>query len=117
MAVTYVDLNDRYIPTSDTDDILVDVLIGDGQEGAYVIFSGGTLISTNEEANLGTAADIDGRDTIISVTIVDELEETNWTSITVIVTEDDKTTTFGPYKKQAEQHLDTIIYTLKISHH
>lgn len=116
MAVTYVDLSDRYIPSTTTNDIIISVAIGDGQQGAYVVFSGGTLVGVNEPANLGNKAAITGKDTVVSVTIVDELEETNWTSVTVTITEGTQITTLGPYKKQAENHLDTIIYTLKIVH-
>ena len=56
-----------------------------------------------------------GKNIIISVTIVDLLRETNWTSMTVIIMEGiDRVTIFGPYKAQAEKHLDTVIYTLKL---
>lgn len=116
MAVKHIDLDDCYIPKTSDKDIIADVKIGDGQEGSYAIFSGIELIETNAPANLGKKADVQGKNTIISVTIVDELMETNWTSMTVIITEGDTETKFGPYKARAEQHLDTVIYTLKLIH-
>ena len=116
MAVKHVDLDDCYIPKTSDHDMMVDVTIGDGQEGSYSIFLGKNLIKANGQANLGKKADVAGKKTTISVTIVDELRETNWTSMTVFVSEKEEISQFGPYKMQAENHLDTIIYTLKLIH-
>lgn len=116
MAVKHVDLDDCYIPKSSTHDIIVDVAIGDGQNGSYSIFLGRQLISANTSANIGKKANVAGKKTIVSVTIVDELKETNWTSITVYFSEGPEKTQYGPYKTQAENHLDTIIYSLKLIH-
>lgn len=115
MAVKHVDLDDCYTPKTTTEDIVVDVTVGDAQSGAYVIFLGTKLIKANKPANLGKSAKVKGKTTTISATIVDVLEETNWTSITVSVKEGEgNETTYGPYKTQAENHLDTVIYTLKL---
>ena len=117
MAVKLVDLDDVYIPKTEDKDIIVDVTIGDGQDGSYAIFLGTDFIEANAPANLGKKANVVGKKTTVSVTIVDELQETNWTSMTVYVSEGPgKPAKFGPYKSQAENHLDTIIYTLKLSH-
>lgn len=116
MAVKHVDLDDCYIPHTDNKDIVVDVEIGDGQGGSYSIFLGTDFIEANNAANLGRKGDIIGKTTTVSVTIVDKLKETNWTSITVFLTEGSKKAQFGPYKVQAENHLDTVIYTLKLVH-
>ena len=117
MAVKHVDLDDCYIPKTNDKEIVVDVEIGDGQAGSYSIFLGAEFIEANAPAKLGTKADIMGKKTTISVTIVDELQETNWTSMTVLLSEGaGKATKFGPYKIQAENHLDTILYTLKLVH-
>lgn len=117
MAVKHVDLDDCYIPKTSDQEIFADVEIGDGQDGSYSIFSGTKFIKANAPAKLGRKADIIGKKTRISVTIVDELQETNWTSITVFISEGTGAPTkFGPYKVQAENHLDTIIYTLKLVH-
>ncbi len=117
MAVKHVDLDDCYIPKTNDKDIIVDVEIGDGQEGSYAIFLGADFIEANAPATLGKKADVVDKRTTISVTIVDELEETNWTSITVFISEGTNRTKYGPYKVQAENHLDTVIYTLKLVHH
>ena len=116
MAVKHVDLDDTYIPRTTNEDIVVDVKIGDGQEGSYAIFLGAEFLAANSPATLGKRADVLGKTTTISVTIVDELQETNWTSITVIVSEGMEITKFGPYAARAEHHLDTVIYTLKLIH-
>jgi len=116
MAVKHVDLDDRYIPKTDDQDIIVDVKIGDGQDGTYAVFLGGDLIKANSPANLGGKTNLKNKNTIVSATVVDELEETNWTSITVKISEGSDVTTFGPYKAQAEDNNDTVIYTLKLIH-
>lgn len=117
MAVKHVDLDDCYTPETSDQEITVKVEIGEGQEGSYSIFLGTKLIKANGPARLGKKEDIMGKNTIVSVTIVDELRETNWTSITVLVSEENgKTSQFGPYKAQAVTHLDTVIYSLKLVH-
>jgi len=117
MAVKHVDLDDCYIPETQDQDIIVSVEIGDGQSGAYTIFLGRKLVSANMPANLGNKSHIGKKNTIITVTVVDTLKETNWTSMTVFVKEGTgDPTQFGPYKVQAENHLDIIIYSLKLSH-
>lgn len=114
MAVKHVDLDDCYTPVTSDRDIIVSVKIGDGQRGSYSVFSGMKFVSANTPANLGKKSDVVGKNTTISVTIVDTLKETNWTSMTVFVVEGDTETPFGPYKVRAEKHLDTVIYTLKL---
>jgi len=114
MAVKFVDLDDSYNPKTSTKDIIVDVKIGDGQVGSYSIFLGMQFKSADAPANMGKKKDVSGESTIITVTIVDTLKQTNWTSITVTVTEGETKTVYGPYKALAENHLDTIIYSLKL---
>lgn len=119
MAVKHVDLDDCYIPKTEDKDIIVEVEIGDAEdeEGSYSVFLGTDFIEANAPANLGKKADVAGKKTTVSVTIVDELEETNWTSMTVFVSEGPgERTKYGPYKAQAEHHLDTVIFTLKLVH-
>jgi hypothetical protein len=117
MATKLVELNETYLPKTNDKDIIVDIKIGDGQEGSYSIFLGSEFIEANAPANLGKKKDIIGKTTIISVTIVDQLQETNMTSITAFVTEGSgKAKKYGPYKAEAENHLDTVIYTLKLLH-
>jgi hypothetical protein len=119
MAVKHIDLEDKYIPRTSNEDIIVEVEIGDaGDEvGSYAIFLGTKFISADEPANLGTKSDLTGKKTTISVTIPDVLQETNWTSMTVFVTEGDgEAKVFGPYRSELEHHLDTAIYTLKLTH-
>jgi hypothetical protein len=117
MATKLVELNETYLPKTSDKDIIVDVKIGDGQDGSYAIFLGSEFIEANAPANLGKKKNLLGKKTTISVTIVDQLEETNMTSMTVFVTEGSgKPKKIGPFKAEAEAHLDTVIYTLKLSH-
>jgi hypothetical protein len=114
MAITYVQIDDRYKPKTNTENIRVLVQIGDGQPGGYLIFLNQSLMGTNQEVSIGKAVDVLGKRILVSATVVDQLEETNWTSATVIIQEGAERTVYGPYSKEAEKHLDTICYIIKI---
>lgn len=114
MAITYVEIEDRYKPKNMNESITVSVIIGDGQTGAYLIFLDQHLKGANKSAKIGKATDVLGKRTIISATVVDELDQTNWTSLTITIAEGNSTTQYGPYSKEASKHLDTICYIIKI---
>lgn len=114
MAVIFVDKKDTYTIQTKTKDIIVDVVIGDGQSGNYSISLGKNLVEMNGPANLGKQADVAGKKTTVSVKVNDTLIETNQTSMTVTVTEGANKATFGPYSQEVAQHLDSVIYTLKL---
>jgi hypothetical protein len=107
-----------YKPKTANKDVFVEVSIGDAGDvdGSYSVFLGVEFIAANTSAKIGNKANISGKVTTVSVTIVDELEETNWTSMKVLIHEGDETTTFGPYKEKVDSHKDTIVYILKIDH-
>lgn len=116
MAVKHVDLDDCYIPKTGNSDITVRVELGDGQSGSYSIFLGKRLVSANKNGNIGNKTNIGTANTIISAVVVDTLKETNWTSMTVFLDENGETSQFGPFRVQADKHLDTVIYSLKLVH-
>lgn len=119
MAIKHIDLEDKYVPKTKSKDIIVDVQIGDaGDEvGSFSVFLGIEFINSDEPANLGKKANVAGKKTTIVVVIPDVLKETNWTSMTVFISEGEgEPTKFGPYRSELEDHLDTAIYTLKLSH-
>jgi hypothetical protein len=116
MAISYIDLNGSYQPRTEDENIKVAVQIGNGQTGSYAIFLGKVLKGANKPAVLGKKADIVDKTTIITVTITDLLDETNWTSMSVTVTEGKFETELGPYEKQVGHSMDTVIYTLKLVH-
>jgi len=64
---------------------------------------------------MGKKADSAGKKTIVVVKLNDTLTETNHTSMTVTVTEGAAVTTYGPYTQEVPQHLDSVIYTLKLT--
>ncbi len=115
MAITYVDIEDRYfVQPTDTDDVVVSVIIGDGQTGAYLIFLDKQFKAANKSTNLKTANKLAGKRCLVSSTVVDMLDQTNWTSITVQVQNGDDSKVYGPYSKEAPAHLDTICYSISI---
>jgi hypothetical protein len=115
MAISYVEIEDRYfVQPSDKDNISVNVIIGNGQTGGYLIFLDKKFIAANKSANLKVANKLAGKKCLVSVTIKDLLDETNWTSVTVEVVNGDKSKIYGPYSKEAAAHLDTICYSFSL---
>lgn len=116
MANTYVDIEDKYELQTTNDSIVVDVLIGNAQSGAYSIFLGMELISQNSEANLGTVDALRGKELMVSCVVKDTREETNWTSMTIGITEGSRDNfKYGPYSRQVKKDLDTVTYTIIIA--
>jgi hypothetical protein len=114
MAITYVEIEDRYKPKTTDQNISVSVIIGDAGVGAYLIFLDKKLKGANKPANLGKSAAVLRKRTIISATVPDVLDETNWTSITIWVEEGNKRTIYGPYSKEVPNNLDTVCFLIKI---
>jgi hypothetical protein len=114
MALTYVEIEDRYKCITQTQPLITEVIIGDAQNGAYLIFLDQELKGINKTANLGNASNVKNKRTIISATVVDTLDETNWVSITVNIKEGSNTTVYGPYSKEASNNLDTVCFIIKI---
>lgn len=115
MSTTYLEIEDKYQPIPEGGNIEVIVNLGDGQPGAYLIFLDQDLKAANVPAIIGTPTEALGKRTIISATITDVLDETNWTSVTVNVKQGTSVKTFGPYYKRVPKDLDTVCYIIKIS--
>lgn len=109
MATTYFDAEDYYKVTTESFPLKISVTTGNAQGGGYLIFNDTQLIGTNNHCEINTIEEA-GQWITVSATIKDKLEETNWTSITIHVGE----STFGPYRREVDAHLDTVIYTLKL---
>lgn len=114
-TTTYVEIEDQYNPIAGNTPIEVSVQIGDGQQGAYLIFLDQVLKGTNQTAVIGSSADVAGKKTIVSATVTDMLEETNWTSVTITVKQGTATKVYGPYSKQVAVNFDTVCYLVKIT--
>ena len=76
MAIKHIDMEDKYIPRTNDKDIIVEVEIGDaGDEvGSYSVFLGTEFINSDEPANLGKKANVEGKKTTIVVVIPDLLK-------------------------------------------
>ncbi|HEY8936482.1 MAG TPA: hypothetical protein VIM65_14730 [Cyclobacteriaceae bacterium] len=114
MAITYVEIEDRYQTQTQSENVTVEVTIGDAGVGAYIIFLDKVLKAANTTANLGKASEVIGKRTIISATIPDTLDETNWTSVTVYIKEGSQSKTYGPYSKHVSNNLDTVNFIIQI---
>jgi hypothetical protein len=115
MAVQYVDLDGICDLDDNNDDVEVEVSVGDGQPNFSLnYFLDQSLLGSGPVISLGPASALRGKRLMIVVVVQDRLEETNWTSFTAWITQGQKETQYGPYSKEAENHMDTVIYTLKI---
>ena len=111
-------IEDRYfILPDDESDVRVNVIIGNGQTGGYLIFLDKKLNSINKSANLKAANKLAGKRCLVSATVVDQLDETNWTSVTVELVKGTLKVQYGPYSNEAANHLDTVSYTVSIYFH
>ena len=115
MAHTNVEIEDQYACKTEAEPVVVSVIIGDGNPGAFLVFLDRKLKGANKTSSLGKPKAIKGKKTIVSATVTDEMDETNWTSVTVIYQEGDNRTAFGPYSKEVAKNLDTVGFIIKIS--
>lgn len=117
MASFFVDIDETYTAADSSRVISLDISIGDGQDGGYLVFLNNKFIGANRECALGKGADIKGQKSLTSVTITDELQETNWTSCTLNIYEDSTLIkSLGPYKKLVPDQQDTVIFSINIYH-
>jgi hypothetical protein len=116
MANLYFEIEEKYKLKTDNETVKVEVKIGDagGGAGAYLIFLGRTLKGANKTATMGNPSAIAGKWMIVSATIPDVLEETNWVSVTVFVHEGDSKKKYGPYPRLLPNHLDIANFFIKI---
>ena len=115
MATIYHDAEEIYSLKSELNSLTISVEIGDGQGGGYLIFNDTKLVGVNKPAEIYKGADcLDNWITVVAA-IKDKLTQTNWTSISISFKEQgERLVTFGPYKREVEKHLDTVVYTIKI---
>ncbi|HEX8517226.1 MAG TPA: hypothetical protein VF868_13600 [Bacteroidia bacterium] len=112
MATTYVEIDETYTPHTSDQQISVVAQIGDGQIGDYSVFLDRAL--KKKDTPIGKKSEILNKRIIVSATVVDVMNETNWTSLTIKIKEGAKEKTYGPYSREAANHLDTVIYIVKI---
>lgn len=115
MAITDLEFNDRYIVhPADTTNVIVRVIIGNGQTGGYLIYFDGTQVAFNKDANLNAANKLAGKQCIITADVNDLRDETNWTSVTVELQNGTTKKVYGPYSHKAVTNGDTISYAVII---
>jgi hypothetical protein len=116
MSNVYFEIEEKYKLKTTNETVKVSVRIGDAGDGAggYLIFLDLALKGANKTATMGKASAIAGKWTIVSATIPDVLEETNWVSVTVFVHEGDSKKKYGPYPRQLPNHKDIANFLIKI---
>jgi molybdopterin synthase catalytic subunit len=115
MATVYCEVDVQYQIQDSTKTLSINAELFDGQGGAYAFFLNETFKAVNKKTNLGKGATIKGGVVTVSSTVKDKLEETNWTSIDITLYEGDTETKTYSYSKEAEKHLDTVQYIIKIN--
>lgn len=115
MATIYHDAQDIYKLKSELNSLTISVESGEEEGAGYFIFNDAKLVGPNKPGQIYKGADcVDNWITVVAV-IKDKLTETNWTSLSISFKEEgERQVTFGPYKREVEQHLDTVVYTIKI---
>jgi hypothetical protein len=99
---------------SEANSILISVKTGDGQGGSYLIYNGNKRIGVNKTAKIEKGSNCSENISIV-VIIKDKLPDTNWTSATIIIKEENQPTiTYGPYQQEVLNDFDTIIYGIDI---
>ena len=114
MATVYVEVDEKYKISNHDAKISIDAKKYDGQGGAYSFFINENYLGSNKEKRVGIGKNLNDKTITISATIKDKLEETNWTSIKIFIKEDDDIKKEYEYSKEAEKHLDTVQYLIKI---
>lgn len=115
MAVINVEIEEKYLIGDDSEAVAVFAEFGNGQPGGgYVVFLDQELKGLNGLVEIGLPSELCNKWTIISGTIIDKLEETNWTSISVTVIQGNHKTSYGPYSKLVSKNFDTVCYLIKI---
>jgi hypothetical protein len=96
--------------------LVLDVVIGDGQTSSWSVFVDNTPVGGSKPTTIGNGGSLFDKTTTVTATVRDTLHETNWTSITISITESGVTTEFGPYKREVPADKDTCVYTVLIGH-
>ncbi|MGH2666798.1 hypothetical protein [Flavobacterium sp.] len=114
MATSYYKKQELYKLKTENGAITISAPSFNGQGGSYVIFKGQKLLGANETVNVGTADSCNGKIIKIIATIQDKLPQTNWTNVTVTITENGTNTEYL-YEEELPAHLDTACYIIKIT--
>ena len=114
MATIFVEADEKYKVSNDHAKISIDAKKYNPQGGAYSFFLDEDYLGSNKEKRIGIGKNLEDKTITISFTIKDKLEETNWTSIKVFIKEDDVIKKEYEYSKEAEKHLDTVQYLIKV---
>ena len=115
MGTIYHDAQEIYTLKSELNALTISVEIGDKQIGGYFIFNDTNLVGANNSAEIYKGADCFGNWITVVAVIKDQRNETNSTSVSIIFKElGEKMIVLGPYNREADNHSDTIVYTIKI---
>lgn len=114
MATIYHEAEELFILENETNNLEIKVETGNGQGGGVIVFFENNLIhEKNNKFTIEKASKIDKWITV-AVVIKDKLTQTNWTNVTINLKESNSQEKFYKYSREVPNHLDTIVYTIKI---
>lgn len=114
MATIYHDAEEQFMLVNTNNDLEVKVSTGNGQGGGVIVFFENSLIQEkNNKYVLDNKSKFDKWITIV-VVIKDKLTQTNWTNVSIEVKESGLEGKSYKYSREVPNHLDTVIYTVKI---
>ena len=99
---------------NNANDLEIKVTTGNGQGGGVVLFFENKLIQEkNNKYVIDNQSKFDKWITVV-VVVKDKLTQTNWTNVTIDIKEADFQGKSYKYSREVPNHLDTVIYTVKI---
>lgn len=115
MATIYHEAEELFILESEINKLEIKVVTGNGQGGGIVVFFENNLIQEiNNKFTIDDNTSKFEKWITIAVVIKDKLTQTNWTNVTINLKESDLEEKVYRYSREVPNHLDTIIYTIKI---
>lgn len=114
MAISYYKIEDNFNIDENNKDVKLEVLIGDGHDGAFIISADDKICTVNKPAQFSNLEDLKNKWINVVVSVLDTMNETNWTSVTLKFENNKISKSFGPFKKEVDNNHDTIIFIIRI---
>lgn len=114
MATIYHEAEEQFTLQKESNNLELQVTTGNGQGGGIVTFFENELLTeVNGKYEITNNSKI-GKWLTVIVAIKDKLTQTNWTNVTISLKEIGAQEQKYQYSRELANHLDTIVYTIKI---
>lgn len=114
MATIYHEAEEQFKIENESNKLIIEVETGNGQGGGIIVFFDNNLLKeVNNKFAIVNEIKVNKWITVV-VVIKDKLTQTNWTNVSVNLKEEGLQNQIYKYSREVPNHLDTIIYTVKI---